>query len=541
MARKSRKNLDNTVTQEIQKPVYKAGAYIRLSVIDVKQKSDSIETQQSLISSFIAEHPDLELCETYIDNGLSGQSFERPAFQRMIADMESGRINCCICKDLSRLGRNAIDTGFYIEKFFPTHNIRFIAVTDNYDSADGRSGGIMISLKNMVNETYALEVGRKIRATHKMNIDNGRFVGNMPPYGYLKSRDDCYVLAPDEYAASIVRQIFEMAAEEQSIKSIMEWLTENEILTPSRYLHSIGLLVEAKISPHIHWSYQAVSTILRNRIYCGDMVQGKTKITGQTSKKIPKSDWVIVENTHTHIVSRELFDEVQTIRDKTGGVKESVWETPAKANIFAQKLFCAHCGFAMTRRRYNENTYGYVCGTFRLYAKGACDGAKISEKAALKMLFNILSKQESALSDILSSISQENHISSDTVNDELISVQSELAKNKHFLKGLYESLINDDITNVEYKDLKSAYESKIAVLTEQEKRLRESKQKSIRKENALSSAHTSVKSLGQISDLTAEVIGRLVEKINVRADKSITVKFTFSEEIFECNGGADNE
>jgi DNA invertase Pin-like site-specific DNA recombinase len=163
------------------------GAYVRLSVEDRQRKGDSIETQQAIIRDYISERNDLELREVYIDNGLSGQSFDRPAFQRMKDDIESGLINCCITKDLSRLGRNAIDTGFYIENYFPKHCVRYIAITDNFDSSDDRSGGIMVSLKNMINETIALEAGRKIRAHHQILTREGGFSGAHAPYGHLKA------------------------------------------------------------------------------------------------------------------------------------------------------------------------------------------------------------------------------------------------------------------------------------------------------------------------------------------------------------------
>jgi DNA invertase Pin-like site-specific DNA recombinase len=179
MARKSRKNAGaegSAQTKAAKKTVLNVGAYVRLSAVDKKNEGDSIDTQQAIISSFIAERPGFELREIYIDNGLSGQSFERPAFQSMIADMESGIINCCITKDLSCLGRNAIDTGYYIEKYFPTHGIRYIAITDDYDSADGNSGGITIALKNMINERYAIDIGRKTRATKLLQIREGGFV-----------------------------------------------------------------------------------------------------------------------------------------------------------------------------------------------------------------------------------------------------------------------------------------------------------------------------------------------------------------------------
>ena len=172
MARKSRKYAADTVTDIITNPgtsvaMYRAGGYVRLSAVDKRVKGDSIETQQMIIRAFAEEHPEIELVDMYIDNGLSGQSFSRPGFTRMIEDMESGKINCCLTKDLSRLGRNAIDAGYYIEKFFPTKGIRFIAITDDYDSdtanANGGAGGIMVNLKNMVNEHYeCVQVGATI-------------------------------------------------------------------------------------------------------------------------------------------------------------------------------------------------------------------------------------------------------------------------------------------------------------------------------------------------------------------------------------------
>jgi DNA invertase Pin-like site-specific DNA recombinase len=257
MARKSRKNTESiAVSQQppIIKEAFNVAGYVRLSAVDKKHKGDSIETQQAIISAFIDERPDLELREIYIDNGLSGQTFERPAFQRMIADMESGKINCCVTKDLSRLGRNAIDAGFYIERFFPSHGVRFIAITDDFDSAVENSSCILVSLKNMINEAYALEIGRKIRNTKQMHIRNGCFVGRIPPYGYLKNPKDNHRLVPDPYAAQIVLKMFTMASAGDSIKTIAKWLNDNGILPTKRYFHSIGLATEKEASGHIHWN-----------------------------------------------------------------------------------------------------------------------------------------------------------------------------------------------------------------------------------------------------------------------------------------------
>jgi DNA invertase Pin-like site-specific DNA recombinase len=319
MARKSRKCIEPAELTEPTEPTvpqtampsYRIGAYVRLSAVDRKQKGDSIENQQAIISAFVAENPMLELTEIYIDNGVSGQTIERPAFQRMLADLEDGKINCCVTKDLSRLGRNAIDMGYYIEKYFPTHNIRYIAINDNYDSADSNTSGIVVSIKNMLNEAFALEIGRKIRATKQMNIHNGAFVGRIAPYGYLKNKTDCHKLVTDKYAAPIVRQIFEKAADGHSVTTITEWLNDCGVLPPRRYLHSIGLAAQKEAGGHIHWNKGTIYRILKNKIYVGDMVQGKSRTKEHLQVKLPESEWVITENTHEPIISRDLFEKTQ--------------------------------------------------------------------------------------------------------------------------------------------------------------------------------------------------------------------------------------
>ena len=527
MARKSRKNIETTLQQPVKKILVNAGAYVRLSVFD--KKSDSIETQQAIINSFIAENLDMELRETYIDNGLSGQSFERPAFQRMIADMDSGRINCCIVKDLSRLGRNAIDTGYYIEKYFPSKNVRFVAINDNYDSIDGQSGGIMISLKNMVNEAYALDISRKVKATLQMNIRSGCFVGSVAPYGYLKSKHDCHKLVIDEYAANIVRRIFEMAADGHRVNAILEWLNGNEILTPSHYLHSIGKITEKEKGAHIHWSFRAVRSILDNRMYCGDMVQGKSKAINNVSKKLPESEWVITENTHEAVISREMFIRVQELWKKPAKTDEPYYKAPKTENIFPRKVFCGHCGFTMVRKRTGEKFYGFKCNSIKLYSGYACVGMKMTETALKKTLLDMLIKYEPFLAHAMSQTADATPVK-DIFKEELAAVKTELDKNQVFLKGLYESLVLGDITDTEYRELKEGYETKIASLRRREKQLRDNAHRSIQQKSLLSKAHESVKTISQLSDLTAEVIDRAVEKIHICEDGRIRVKFRFMEE-----------
>ena len=213
----------------------------------------------------------------YIDNGLTGTNFNRPNFQRMLADIESGKVSCVIVKDLSRLGRNAIDMGYYIEQYFVQHKICFIAVNDNYDTADENStrSGIILPLKNMVNEAYALDIGKKIRsAAHQAMLD-GDFIGARAPFGYKKSPDNCHKLIVYEETAPIVRRIFEWAADGIGINAITVRLNEMGAVTSSVYKSQTSE-VEKRYRQNRNWTTFTVTHILDNPVYMGDMVQGKS-------------------------------------------------------------------------------------------------------------------------------------------------------------------------------------------------------------------------------------------------------------------------
>jgi DNA invertase Pin-like site-specific DNA recombinase len=534
MARKSRKNIDAApALAPAAAKTWNVGAYVRLSAVDRKQKGDSIENQQAIISAYIAERSDMVLREVYIDNGTTGQTFERAGFQRMLADFESGRVDCCISKDLSRLGRNAIDTGYYIEKYFPTHGIRYIAITDNYDSADGSSGGIMVSLKNMMNETYALEVGRKIRQTKQMNIRNGGFVGSIVPYGYFKSVEDRHKLVVAPEAGAVVRRIFEMSADGRTIPQIMEWLAAEKIMPPRRYLFSKGVISEKLIGKHTLWNRGVIYEILSNRIYTGDMVQRKTSTREHVQHRLDESEWLITPDTHEGIVSRELFDKVQNMRSKQKPKAKSTND-----NIFHRKLFCGHCGYTIVRRRNTDNSTTFMCNSRQSYGKNACVPVSISENALKTEILELLRKEAAVFADRRAR--QTAKSTNDKTQAELTQTRLELDRISGFLKGLYESLVSGDLTNGEYTELKQNYERKIAALTEREQRLRDELRERYLRESALKKAGDSLDSVSVIGDLTAATIDALIERILVFKDKHIEVTFKFSDETGETEGG-DNE
>jgi DNA invertase Pin-like site-specific DNA recombinase len=527
MARKSRKNIDAAA---VETPAavkrWNAGAYVRLSAVDRKKKGDSIENQQAIINAFIAERSDMILCETYIDNGTTGQTFERDGFQCMLADMESGKIDCCVSKDLSRLGRNAIDTGYYIEKYFPTHGIRYVAINDNYDSAEGTSNGIMLSLKNMVNETYAIEVGRKVHTTRQMNINNGCFVGGFAPYGFLKDPKDGHKLIPDPYASEIVRRIFEMFADGDGATVILNHLNEQEIVPPNLYRHTRSGNAAQAAKSNRYWTNEVIYEILKNRIYCGDMVQGRTRTNRHVTTFASSSELVITENTHEAIVSRELFEAAQ---NRKLNIKKT--RIDGEVNIFTKKLYCGHCGYAIHHeRRQNRKDAYYQCSSRKAHGKDACVPVSIGGADLKAQVLEVLRKQAAVFAD-----RRERRTPTDAENEktkaELAQTAQELNRVSGFLKGLYESLIEGDITNAEYGEMKRNYESCIAALSEREKQLRDEMRERSLRESELKKANENLDNLSVIGDLSVEVIDALIEKILLFKDKNIEVVFKFSDEI----------
>ena len=316
MARKSRKNNDisNDVVSNVSRFTIHTAFYIRLSVEDNKNRGNSIEHQQMLLRNFVAVNPEFQVVKTYIDNGKTGTNFERPAFQEMIQNIEAGKIQCVIVKDLSRLGRNYIDTGYYIQSYFPAYKVRFIALNENFDTEKEDSNNILLPVLNMINESYALDTSKKIKEQATRDRKAGKFIGARPPYGYKKSPDDCHKLMVDEETAPIVKQIFQWVLEDVSLEKIALMLNEAGVLTPSFYSKEKGLISNKKLIGQSYWNTFTIIHIIENETYTGDMVQGKSTKIGKKQVRTDKKDWIIVKNTHEAIISKETFEKVQQCR-----------------------------------------------------------------------------------------------------------------------------------------------------------------------------------------------------------------------------------
>lgn len=305
-------SLMNGSLRTVRNPVLGA-IYLRLSKDDdTSGESSSISNQRKLLLKYAAEHG-LSIVREYVDDGFSGTTFNRPGFLAMIKDVEAGNINLILTKDLSRLGRDYIKTGQYTELFFPSHGVRFIAVGDGYDSAYSSSD--MIPFMNVVNEMYARDISRKIRAALQVRMEEGAFIGNFAPYGYQKAPENHRRLIPDPISSPVVQRIFTEAADGGRPSTIAEHLNRDKILPPSLYRCSN----RPELKPEHYtqkgaWTANTIIKLLHNPVYLGHMVQGKTKkISFKSPLTIPTApaERSIVLNTHPPLVSPKLFDRCQ--------------------------------------------------------------------------------------------------------------------------------------------------------------------------------------------------------------------------------------
>ena len=303
-------------------PKYQATSYIRLSYTDDRSsESDSVTNQRKLIENFIERNPDIEIISEKIDDGYSGIIFDRPAFKEMMQDITDGKINCVIVKDLSRLGREYIETGRYLRRVFPTYGVRFIAITDNIDTAHESSGDdLTVSVKNIMNEAYCRDISIKTRTSLDIKRRNGDFVGAFPVYGYMKSEENKNLLVPDPYASRVVQDIFRMRLDGMSAMRIATVLNEMGILSPLAYKKNNGFPYAKHgyaDKEDCKWSATTIIRILQDETYIGTLVQGKQGTPHYKIKQMeqrPSSEWIRVPDAHEPLIAKQDFELVQRIR-----------------------------------------------------------------------------------------------------------------------------------------------------------------------------------------------------------------------------------
>lgn len=518
-----------------------AGLYMRLSVEDAdKPESDSIKNQRELLRGYVSAHPEIKLVDEYVDDGYTGTNFERPDFKRMIKDCETGRINCIIVKDLSRLGRDFIGTGKLIERFFPKKGIRFIAVNDNYDNAkeDGISADIVIPFKNLINDSYSRDISTKIRSQLAVKCRNGEFIGNYAPYGYRKDSKNHNHLVVDHYAAAIVRDIFQWKLEGMSAYRIADRLNRTGVIPPSMYKCLSGETYKSgfKTSGKVKWQAIQVIRILTNEVYLGTMVQGKRQKVNYKMKKIryvAPEQWIRVEGTHEAIISRQLFDTVGGVLrldTRSGKGCETV-------PLFSGMVECGNCQQSMVRRMTSKNgkKYYYLhCSTYKNH--GDCTSHLISETKLYNAVLKILQDEIRNVCKIEEMLYKINNIPREwrmvkTFSDKIKILEMEIDKYSNLCRQVYNDMLNGIVNNEEYLELNRNF-------TERIETARAAQQELHRQHEALINVNPDqipwieiFKKYKDLQKLDRRTLVELIEKIIVVDKEDIKIRFRFHEEI----------
>ncbi|MCT4563579.1 MAG: recombinase family protein [Maledivibacter sp.] len=457
------------MNKNIEEKTYHVAMYLRLSKEDGdKAESDSIANQRELIQSYLSNKPNMHLKSIRIDDGYSGVNFERPAFQAMMDDIKSGRINCVIVKDLSRMGRNYIDTGRYLEQIFPFFSVRFIAINDGIDSFnESTMDNMLIPFKNLINDAYLRDISIKIRSQFDVKRKKGEFIGSFSPYGYKKSTEHHNKLVIDEEAADTVRTIFKWKKEGMSHQGIADKLNSLGVLSPMEYKKSKGSNFKTtfKVNDKAKWTHVSVLRILKDEVYIGVISQGKRvtvnyKIKQRIEK--PKEEWIRVEDVHEPIISKELFQTVQEVLLKDTRIAPN----KKKVYLFSGMLICGDCGNSMVRKSAvsGEKKYVYyVCNTYKNQKK--CSNHSIKEEALKETILHVIRKHIDiilSMKNILSTID-----GSSVQNREINKIQELIVKNEaewdkinRFKVSIYEDYTEGLIKKEDYADMKHIYEER---------------------------------------------------------------------------------
>ena len=518
---------------------YKAISYTRLSYTNEKDnESNSISNQKMLIREFVKKHSDIEIVSEKVDDGYTGVLFDRPAFQQMMEDIRAEKVNCIIVKDLSRFGRDYIQTGKYLRQILPSLGVRFIAINDNIDTLKENCTGLDVSLKTIINDAYSQDISKKIRSVLEQKRKEGLYVAAFTPYGYQKSGENKNQLIVDEQTAPIIKDIFKMKLDGMSAAKIADVLNEKGVLSPIMYKKQNGYSYAKggyAATENAKWSAKAVLRILKNEIYTGTMVQGKKTTYNYKLKNIiqkPKNEWIYVENTHEAIISRQEFDLVQSILlldTKTAPHKESVY-------LFSGLLICADCGNRMTRKSvtYKDKKYFYYyCPTGK---KGCTSSHMIKENCLIDCVLESIKKHISSvisLEKLLNSIEKErmNQKIVQKYGKEIAQKEQTAEELKEFKSSLYENYIKGILPKQDYRMLKEEYTTKLETIEKEISTLNEKLEKELWRDRKEWIEH--FKKFSNITELDRNAVIQLIQSIKIFEKKQIEITFRYQSEYEE--------
>lgn len=524
----------------MSKKVYRTAIYARLSRDDGdKAESNSIVSQRAMCEEYIEKAGDLELVETFVDDGYSGVDFQRPGFMKMEQAVREKRIDAIVCKDLSRFSRNYIEGGRYLEKIFPQLGVRFIAINDGYNTLTGnpQSDSFIIPFKNLINDTYCKDISVKIRTNLDVKRRKGEYVGAYAPYGYAKAADDKNRLIVDEYAGGIVRQIFSLYKDGMSIGHIAEYLNGLGVLSPMEYKRSQGIRFETafRTGNAAKWSYRAVKRILMNEAYIGMLVQGKRGTPNykvHTVQEREESEWIRVEDAHEALVTYEDFMAVQgMLRRDMRSVAEG-----SEENLFSGFLFCADCGQPMVRKVVpggKKRYYYYVCSSAKRHE--GCTPHSIPAKEVEKAVSGAVRTQISAVLDLAETMEYiERMPSADrkllNYEVQIAGLEEEIERCRRMKLRIYEDLTDGIIDKKEYADFRDQYSALLRDKSEALERVRRERKDLEACGEAERVWVTLFQRYGNVEELTRRVLMALVDKIFIHGDHVVEVSFKYGDE-----------
>lgn len=522
----------------IQTPsFYRVGNYIRLSESDedktYESDSESVINQRHLLMDFVKENG-FTFVDEYVDDGYTGTNFNRPGFQRVIKDIESGRINCVITKDLSRLGRNHVGCGNLLEEYFPANKIRFISILDGVDTFLDSANNDIAPFKSLFNDMTSKDTSKKIRSILKNKKQQGKFIGSKPCYGYMRDSEDKGHLIPDPEVAPVVKKIFKMAYYGNGVSDIVSYLNDNNIKCPSAYK---GTKSSSRQKFNM-WTISSVNKLLKNRIYTGDMVQNKqTKMSYKSQKKITldESLWIIVENTHEALVSKAMFDSIQNAPART-----RVTHCNREKRLLENLLTCKECGNTLTvlhrkNKNYKDNTYWSVnCNKYardprrKLCYPHFFPYDKLEEKI-MSAIKNTCQRYLDSLNvkELSEKIKRERKKVKNEHQKERESLVLDIEELKRKMDALYDDKFNGIISADNYVRLSSQTEKQIASLNSriyeidnEENQIKEDTKEIIKYEEQ-------IKALLNLDEPNRELIKTLVKIIYIDKDKNIEIQYRF--------------
>ena len=496
--------------------------YARLSKDDdLVGDSNSIVHQKEILAKYAKEHGFTNI-EFYVDDGFSGTNFNRPDFQRMMADAEEGKISTVIVKDMSRFGRDYIMVGYYTEIYFSNLDIRFIAINDNVDS-NIQTENDLTPFKNVFNEWYARDTSKKIRAVFKAKGNSGKHLSTNPPFGYKKDPDDKDKWIIDDEAAATVRRIFQMYVDGYRISEIGHKLTEEKVETPILYYMNRGIKTNARSEYPEIWDLMSIKYILSQTAYAGHTVNFQTAVKSYKTKKqvnLPRNQWVIFRNTQEAIIDEKTFETVQQMRKaKRARTKYN------EPNMFSGLLYCADCGNHLTIQRVarNRKMDNFSCATYRKKKKGLCschrilvsDLETIVKEDLQKVCEYVFLHEKEFTDEYLSGSKRETVKFQAKTKAELKRLSERQEEIGKIIRKLYEDNVNGRITNERFDFLAKSYEDEGNDLKTKIQEFKNALASSVQEEEKLSKFLKVVKSYTKIEELTPEILNSFIEKIYI--------------------------